>query len=92
MSGRPLRILENGDELLLTADRRRESASGGSLCGCRGVPAGIRPREQADLDRGGGALLGHLVELSVGKQEHAASLRDPVDAHFEPLRLLEHRL
>ena len=50
------------------------------------------PREQADLDRGGGALLGHLVELSVGKQEHAASLGDPVDAHFKPLRLLEHRL
>ncbi len=54
------------------------------------APAGVRPREQADLDARGGGRLGHRVELRVRVQEDARPLGDTVDADLEALGLLEH--
>jgi hypothetical protein len=90
--GRALRIVECLYDLLLPVGDRREDGT------CRGpghrgrTPAGVGAGEEADLDVRFGGAARPLVELGVGLQEDAAPLRDAVDPHVEPLRLLEHRV
>ena len=86
------RVVEAGDDLLLAAGRGREYASGRRAGRSGGVPGGIRPRKEADLDAGVGGEPGRVVELVVGEHEDSAPLRDAVDRDVEARRLLEHGL
>jgi hypothetical protein len=61
-------------ELVLAAGARGEQRTGGRAHHGRGVPAGARPGEQADLDAGTGGHLGHLQDLRVGQQPDAGAL------------------
>ena len=86
------RVVESGDDLLLAPCGRRENAAGRGARRRRRVPGGVRSSEERDLDRCGGRRSGQLVQLGVGLEEHAASLRDAMHGHVEPFRLLENRL
>ena len=91
--GRAPRVVEARDDLLLAArgrrERRRRPASGPSADVSQ--PAFGRANRLTST-RAAAAMPRHLVELRVGEQEDAAALRDAVDAHVEPLGLLEHGL
>ena len=57
-----------------------------------GPHAAVGLREQAHLDPSVRGEPRHLVELVVGQEEAPAPLRDPLDRHLAPLRLVEDRL
>jgi len=83
-------VLEVRDHLLLAVRARREGLMRAGRR--REAPGRVRPGEQAHLDARFGRDPSELVQLGVGLEEHARSLRDAVHAHVEALRLLEHRL
>ena len=90
--GRAARVGEALHDLLLAARGRGDRAAGGAARHARGVPGGVRPREEADLDGRRARHRGHLGELGVGQHEDAGALRGAVHAHVEALGRLEQRL
>ena len=81
-------VFDSLDDLLLPARRRRDDRACRRARHRGRVPRGIGTSEEADLDTGLGCHACHRVELVVRLEEDAASLRDPVHAHVETLRLL----
>ena len=74
-------VLEALHDLLLAARGGGQHRAGRCGGGGRGVPAGVRPREQRHLDARLAGHAGHVVELAVGEHEHAAALRHAVHRH-----------
>src|SRR5439155_12856488 len=55
-----------------------------------GLERRARPDEEADLDALALADAGHLLDVSLAEQQHAASLAHAVDGHLVLLRGLDH--
>ena len=89
---RAARVGEALDDLLLPARGRGDRAAGRAARHAGGVPGGVRPREEADLDGRRARHRRHLGELGVGEHEDARALRGAVHAHVEALGRLEQRL
>src|SRR3712207_6086693 len=56
------------------------------------LPGGARPHEKRELQARLTRHRAHLEDLCVRQQHYPRTLRDPVELHLAPLRLLEHGL
>ena len=84
-------VLDRLHELVHAAHFRRDDPAGRGVGHRAGVPTGARADEEADLDPARAPRAGHLVELVVGEQHHAAPLADAVDRHPERVGALVDR-